>query len=242
MLEFLRDQFFVPGEGFMPHGMCLSWQPGALWLNVGADALIVLAYLSIPLILMSFIRQRDDIAFRGVIQLFAAFIFFCALTHASGIWVVWNPDFIAQGMLKFVAAVISLCTAFALWRIIPKALAIPNPSQLTDANAKLAEANATLEAKVRERTKELEDTRNLLQSMIDAMPVEGAHRDRAGRLKVWNVPFATRFQADTDTPVRTDMPHEEMFLARMSAKGVNPADCDEAWEEAAIAYDDLQPR
>ena len=88
MLEFIRDSFLTPGEGFMPHGMCLSWQPGALWLNVGADALIVLAYLSIPFILLSFVRQRDDIAFRGVIQLFAGFIFFCALTHASGIWVV----------------------------------------------------------------------------------------------------------------------------------------------------------
>ena len=48
MLEFIRDSFLTPGEGFMPHGMCLSWQPGALWLNVGADALIVMAYLSIP--------------------------------------------------------------------------------------------------------------------------------------------------------------------------------------------------
>jgi len=69
---------------------------------------------------------------------------------------VWFPDFIAQGMLKVIAAVISLSTAFALWRMIPKALAIPSPSQLTEANAKLAEANATLEAKVQERTRELE--------------------------------------------------------------------------------------
>lgn len=126
--------------------------------------------------------------------------------------------------------------------MIPKALAIPNPSQLTEANAKLAEANATLEANVQERTRELEETRNLLQSIIDAMPVEVAHRDSSRRLKFWNIPFGARFQEDTGIAVREDMPHKEMFLARMQAIGISHYECDEAWEEAALAYDDLQPR
>ena len=38
----------------MPHGMCYLWQPGVLWLNVCADALITLAYFSIPFTLFAY--------------------------------------------------------------------------------------------------------------------------------------------------------------------------------------------
>ena len=67
--------------------------------------------------------------------------------------------------------------------------------------------------------------------MINAMPVEVAHRDRSRRLKFWNIPFGARFQEDTGIAVREDMPHEEMFLARMQAIGISQYECDEAWKK-----------
>lgn len=152
------------GAGFMPHGMCYAWQPGILWLNVGSDILIVIAYLSIPFALVSFTRRRADLEFRGVFHLFAAFIILCAFTHLMSVWVVWVPDYAAHGLVKFATASVSMVTAVALWPIIPRALALPSPGELRRVNEELAEVNTNLEERVADRTAKLEaKQRELLQ-------------------------------------------------------------------------------
>jgi hypothetical protein len=70
-------------EMFMPHGMCLLWRPGLMSLHIVSDALIALAYFTIPISILRFVRGRDDLK-RGHLALallFAAFIAFCGLTH-----------------------------------------------------------------------------------------------------------------------------------------------------------------
>lgn len=44
----------LSAEGFMPHGMCYLWRPDLLALHVLSDALISLAYFSIPFTLLYF--------------------------------------------------------------------------------------------------------------------------------------------------------------------------------------------
>jgi hypothetical protein len=39
-------------DGFMPHGMCYLWRPSVLSLHLVSDALITLAYFSIPFTLV----------------------------------------------------------------------------------------------------------------------------------------------------------------------------------------------
>jgi len=39
-------------DGFMPHGMCLLWNPGLLELHIWSDALIGLSYFSMPVCLL----------------------------------------------------------------------------------------------------------------------------------------------------------------------------------------------
>ena len=70
------------GTGFMPHGHCYRWDQLVLWLNVGSDALIALAYYSIPLSLARFGRQRRDLGMPFVIAAFVAFIFAWGWTSA----------------------------------------------------------------------------------------------------------------------------------------------------------------
>jgi len=152
----LLDALMSPGTGFMPHGMCYAWRADILWLNVGADALIAAAYLSIPFALLTFVHRRRDLEFRWMFELFAAFIVLCACTHIMSAWVVWNPDYALHGLVKLATALVSLATAAALWSLIPKALALPSPSQLSRANAALVDANTRLEERVAERTAELE--------------------------------------------------------------------------------------
>ncbi|MFM2044022.1 MAG: hypothetical protein RLY86_2598 [Pseudomonadota bacterium] len=162
--EVLRDP-----APFMPHGMCLLWDPGLIWLHLSSDVLTALAYYSIPVTLFTFVRRRQDLAFGWIFVLFGLFIAACGTTHALGAWTLWNPDYTTQGIVKAVTAVVSVATATVLWPLMPRALALPSPGQLRLANAALQqevqdrvraeqqvrEANAELERRVAERTAEL---------------------------------------------------------------------------------------
>lgn len=141
---------------FMPHGVCYLWLPEILWTHVASDLIITLAYYSIPLVLIIFLRKRPDVNFPHVAGLFATFIFLCGTSHLVAIWVVWNGDYAFQGVIKALTAIVSIATAFVTWRLLPTAIAIPSEKQLkeqvdkateelTQAVDKLSETNAELE-------------------------------------------------------------------------------------------------
>ena len=65
--------FFNEG-GLPPHGFCLLWDPGLIWLHVVSDAVIGVSYYSIPLALAYFVGRRKDVAFGWIFYMFAAFI------------------------------------------------------------------------------------------------------------------------------------------------------------------------
>lgn len=124
-------------NGFMPHGFCYQWRPDILWMHVVSDAVVALAYFSIPLTLIYFLRHRRDIPFRWLIGLFAAFIILCGLTHVFGIWTVWQPVYGLEGLVKAMTALVSIFTAMALVPIIPEALKLRSPAELEAANRQL---------------------------------------------------------------------------------------------------------
>lgn len=133
-------------EGFMPHGHCFLWIPSILWTSVISDALIALAYLTIPVSLVYFIRKRRDMPFDWMFIAFGVFILACGATHIADIWVVWNPDYVLSASLKAITAAASVVTAIAMVRLIPIALRIPSPAQLAAVNAELQKANDDLRA------------------------------------------------------------------------------------------------
>ncbi len=157
MIEFFRH---LLRPDFMPHGYCFAWRPEILWLSVLSDTLITLSYISIPLSLIYFVRRRRDLSFNAIFYMFGAFIIFCGLTHALGVVVLWHPIYRLEVLVKFVTGLVSCATAITLYRIIPQALAYPSPSDLEEANAKLASVNLELEKKVAERTLELSRARD----------------------------------------------------------------------------------
>ena len=127
----------MSNNGFMPHGYCFLWQPGVLWLHVLSDLAIAIAYFGIPLALIYFIRKRRDLPFQRVFVLFGAFILLCGCTHLLSIWVLWHPNYIFEGWIKAITAVISIATLVMVIRLMPQALTLPSPAQLRDANARL---------------------------------------------------------------------------------------------------------
>jgi PAS domain S-box-containing protein len=129
-------QFFETG-GFIPHGHCYLWQTNLVGLHILSDGLIALAYYSIPIMLIYFVRQRQDTPFQKVFFLFGAFIIACGTTHIMEIWTLWFPTYWLSGGIKAITALISIYTASELVFLIPSALALPSPAQLMAANQAL---------------------------------------------------------------------------------------------------------
>lgn len=62
-MQGLVDLFGI--KGFMPHGYCLAWSPGLLWLTVSSDALMTLAYVTYPVGIAYFVWKRKDLLYAG---------------------------------------------------------------------------------------------------------------------------------------------------------------------------------
>jgi signal transduction histidine kinase/ActR/RegA family two-component response regulator len=122
---------------YSPHGICLLWEPELIWLHVVSDALIALAYFSIPFVLAIFVSKRRDVEFGWVFWAFAIFIMACGVTHVMSIYTLWVPIYGIEGLTKAATALASVVTAVMLWPLLPKLLAIPSPSQLQQAYAAL---------------------------------------------------------------------------------------------------------
>ena len=54
---------------FAPHGFCYQWDWRLILLHVCSDALITAAYMSIPVTLLYFVRQRRDLPFHWIFVL-----------------------------------------------------------------------------------------------------------------------------------------------------------------------------
>ncbi len=156
-MNWLSDLFRMD---FMPHGQCILWRPEVLGLMVLSDALIALAYMTIPITLMHFVRRRRDLEFNWIFYLFASFIVLCGLTHAMSILTIWKPIYRAEAVLKLMTGLVSMATAWLLIRLMPTLLHYPSPHDLQEANARLASANDALEYAVAERTEELSQARD----------------------------------------------------------------------------------
>lgn len=147
---------------YMPHGMCLLWEPWLVILWAGSDLLIFLSYTAIPIALLTVLRKREDVPHAGLVTLFASFILLCGLTHLLGIVTLWFPIYPWVGWVKLATGLVSMTTAAVLFKLIPTLVNFPSPARMQEANQRLRDeiaaherTLASLEKKVEERTREL---------------------------------------------------------------------------------------
>ncbi|HEY9826966.1 MAG TPA: PAS domain-containing protein [Stenomitos sp.] len=259
----------VFSNSFIPHGHCYLWRPSLVWLHLLSDASIALAYYSIPITLLYFVRKRQDLPFDWIFLLFGAFIVFCGTTHLMEVWTLWHPDYWVSGVLKAATAVVSLYTAFALVRLMPQALSLPSPAQLAAVNAELQEQievrqqaeaqvrqlNRNLEAKVAERTAELErsmiqvrDYAERVTLVMDAAKLGSWDWDLQTQVIRWNVYHEMLFGYQPGQAERRyedwlqrihpdDLPWVEAQMQQSRAQGIDfSAEHRVVWEDGSLHW------
>src|SRR5579864_5994354 len=173
MLEFLRNLF---ASDLMGHGYCYLWRPEIVWLHVGSDALITLAYYSIPVSLVYFVRKRRDLPFHWMFIMFGAFILGCGASHMMEVWTIWHGTYRIAAIVKLITAGLSVSTAVALVPLMPKALALPSPARLAAANRELEQ-----EARAREQAED-EQRRSFKQLRALAARMQTAREEERARV------------------------------------------------------------
>jgi two-component sensor histidine kinase len=128
MLEFLAHLFDT--SGFPSRWNCGDWSVAHGWLHVLSDLGVWSAYVAIPAVLAYFVLRRNDVPFRPVFLLFAAFILACGTTHLVEAAIFWWPAYRLAGVVKLLTAIVSWATVFALVPVAPKALAMRTPQEL----------------------------------------------------------------------------------------------------------------
>lgn len=128
---------------------CGVWSDFHGWLYIISDVAIWAAYFAIPFILVYFVQKRGEVPFKSIIWLFIFFILFCGSTHLIDALIFYLPVYRFSALVRFMTAVVSCATVFALIRNMPDIMALKTPTQL--------------EKIIRMRTGELKETTSYLQ-------------------------------------------------------------------------------
>lgn len=151
---------------YMPQGYCYLWKPTLVGLHLVSDTLIGLAYYSIPLTLLYFLKKRKNIPFYNIFVLFATCIILCGTIHLVQVWTLWHSSYWLSGLIKALTAGVSVYTAIALVPMVPQALDLRTPSELEAVNQQL-------ETEVAERRQTEAELRELSTRLNLALEAEG---------------------------------------------------------------------
>ncbi|RHW33979.1 EAL domain-containing protein [Lysinibacillus yapensis] len=102
-----------------------------------SDLLTSLAYFTIPLSILYFIKKRRDLKFKWMYLCFTLFILMCGITHLLHVLphiFATHQFYTLQSIAAALTATISIITAILIWTVIPKLLKIPTAEELEKAN------------------------------------------------------------------------------------------------------------
>ncbi len=156
--------------GFMPHIHCYLNKTGLVWTMLITDLFIGIAYVGISLTLWSMVR-KIKLAFSPVILCFGLFIGACGATHFMEVWTLWNPTYWLSASVKIVTAVASVGTGIYLFHLKHPLIKIAHAAKTSEQRRiELETLTGTLEARVKERTKELEASENRYRTLLESLP------------------------------------------------------------------------
>lgn len=142
--------------------------------HVVSNLVIGLAYVSIPIVIVAYLRRRPDIENRWIFWCFTAFILGCGFTHFGHVLAFWDPRFyvFSQGADIF-TAIVSALTAIALWPMLPVLARIPTPKQLMamvrERDAAVGQLGQHKEILIRELNHRVRNNLLILQGLVSMM-------------------------------------------------------------------------
>jgi len=139
---------------------CGIWTDFHGWLYIVSDLAIWAAYFVIPILLVRFVAKKPSLPLPKVFWLFGAFILFCGLTHLIDAIIFWWPAYRLSALLRFITAVVSWITIFAIYKYLPIALSLRTTKEV--------------EKELLERKKSELKFIGLLESAPDAMVITGS--------------------------------------------------------------------
>jgi two-component system sensor histidine kinase/response regulator len=161
-------------SGFPARWSCgPAWaeQPWVGWLHILSDLVIFMAYFAVPVVVMYFVRQRDDLRFPPIFYGFLAMIFIsCGTVHLIEAGIFWWPAYKLAGYVKLGTALVSAAGVVLLARVLPTAL---------DLKSGAAYANAVAERRKAQELLKFEQF--LLQTMMRNSPDLIYFKDCEGR-------------------------------------------------------------
>ena len=129
--------------------------------------LITISYYSILITLFDFVRKHKELPQTSVVLLFAAFVICYGTSYIMEIWTLWYPYYWISGVVKALTALISIYTAFKLFKTILFVLRLPRSEKL-----KLTEDKLQQEIMEREKTEQtLQTTESRLMSFYNSVPM-----------------------------------------------------------------------
>ncbi|MDH4394320.1 MAG: ATP-binding protein [Limnobacter sp.] len=200
-------------QTLLPHGFCINWNPTLLAMHVGSDALIALAYFSIPISLIWISRRLSLGKLQNFYYLFATFILACGVTHVFGILTLWTPMYMYQGYAKVFTAVVSIITAGYMIPKLKTVLSLPN---LDD----LIQLNANLQAQISNNEKIQIELRDSVKKALEAQQTQAqflANMSHEIRTPMNGVVGATALLLDTQM---SEVQHSLTNTVRASANSL----------------------
>jgi len=149
---------------------CGSWTSFHGWLYILSDLMIWLSYFAIPVILASFIyRKQAVLPVNSAVLLFIGFILACGLTHFLDALIFWWPAYRLSALLRFITAGVSVGAVLALVRATPKILEFKSPEHLEklvqQRTLELLLSNRRLEEEIQQRKQAEEEVQRLNRSL-----------------------------------------------------------------------------
>ncbi len=111
---------------------CGEWAENEGWLYIASDLTIFFAYLSIPFMLLWYVRKARLGKLRWLVALFGAFILLCGFTHLVDVILFWNPIYRFSGFVKLITGIVSMGTAVVLGYVMPIALRYKSPKEMDE--------------------------------------------------------------------------------------------------------------
>jgi two-component system cell cycle sensor histidine kinase/response regulator CckA len=152
---------------------CGAWTPAHGWVHIVADLVTWLAYMTIPLVIVGFVRRKPELEVPRVAWLFAAFIFSCGLVHLLEAVIFWHPLYRLAAVWKVVTALASVATVAALIKTVPRLLTLQGSAQLARELQEQIDARARKREALRRSQEELQRIFDLSLDLLCEMDIEG---------------------------------------------------------------------